>query len=67
MDPEFQKALIIVLIAGSVIFGIGTLALVLVFRGFGKAPGSSTHFGLMAGLVSFIFAICIGLLILSYR
>lgn len=67
MDPESQKALIIVLIAGSAIAAIGTVALVLVFRGFGKQPGSSSHFGLIAGLLAFVFAVCAGLLILSYR
>jgi len=67
VEPEFQKALIVVLVVGSVIFGIGTFALVLVFRGFGKRPGSSEHFALIAALLGFVFAVCVALLILSYR
>lgn len=48
--------------------GIGTVVLWFVFRAFGgQRPASSSHVGLMAGLVAFIFAICVGLLLLSYR
>jgi hypothetical protein len=58
----------IVMIAGTIICAIGTVTLVFVFRAFGgKQPGGSAHFGLMAGLVIFIFAVCGGLLLLSYR
>jgi uncharacterized membrane protein YidH (DUF202 family) len=68
VDPEFQKALIVVLIVGLGIAGIGTVALYFVFRAFGgQRPASSSHLGLMAGLVAFIFAVCAGLMLLSYR
>jgi membrane-bound metal-dependent hydrolase YbcI (DUF457 family) len=68
VDPESQKALIIVLVVGSIIAAIGTVALVFVFRQFGeKQAGSSAHFGLMAALLIFIFAVCGALFWLSYR
>jgi len=67
MDPEFQKILTIVLIVGSVVIAAGTLLLFVVFRAFGgKTPGSSTHFALIAALLGFVFACCLGLLLLSY-
>ncbi len=59
--------MVIVMVAGTIICAIGTITLVFVFRAFGKQPGGSTHFGLMAGLIIFIFAVCGGLLLLSYR
>jgi ABC-type siderophore export system fused ATPase/permease subunit len=68
VDPEFQKALIVVLAVGSIIGAIGTVTLVFVFRQFGeKRAGSSSHFGLMAALLIFIFAVCGALFLLSYR
>ena len=67
MDPEFQRALIVVLIVGSIIGVLGTVVLYFVFRAFGgKTPGSSSHFGLIALLIGFVFACCLGLLLLSY-
>jgi hypothetical protein len=60
--------MIVVLVVGLAIGGIGTVALWFVFRAFGgQRPGSSSHFGLMAGLVAFVFAVCIALFVLSYR
>ena len=57
-----------VLGVGFAVAGIGTVTLWLIFRAFGgQRPVSSSHVGLMAGLVAFIFAICVGLLLLSYR
>jgi uncharacterized membrane protein YidH (DUF202 family) len=68
LDSEFQKALIVVLVVGLTIAGIGTVALYFIFRAFGgQRPASSSHLGLMVGLVAFIFAVCGGLLLLSYR
>ena len=68
MDPEFQRALIVVLVVGSIIGAIGTVTLVIVFRQFGeKQAGSSSHLGLMAALLLFVFAVCGGLFLLSYR
>jgi hypothetical protein len=67
MDPESQRALIIVLIAGCAVMAICTVALVFVFRAFGGAkPASASHVGLMAALIAFVFACCAGLLLLSY-
>jgi hypothetical protein len=57
----------VILTAGLAIGGIATVALVFIFRGFGKQPGSSSHFGLMAGLLGFVFLICVVLFFLSYR
>jgi len=68
VDPESQRALIVVLIAGSSVAAIGTVTLVIVFRQFGeKRAGSSSHFALMAALLIFIFAVCGALFLLSYR
>ena len=68
MDPESQKALIVVLVVGSIIAAIGTVTLVFVFRQFGeKRAGSSSHMALMAALLVFIFAVCGALFVLSYR
>lgn len=60
--------MIVVLAVGLAIAGIGTAALWFVFRSFGgQRPGSSSHIGLMAGLVAFVFVVCAALLLLSYR
>lgn len=66
MDPEFQRALITVLIAGSLIAGIGTVLLVFAFRAFGGTkPGRPSPVALMAGLVAFVFACCLALFLLA--
>jgi len=68
VDPESQRALIIVLVVGSIIAAIGTVTLVVIFRQFGeKRAGSSSHIGLMAALLAFVFAVCAALFLLSYR
>ncbi len=67
MDPEFQRALIIVLIAGSVIMGAGAVTLFFIFRAFGeKKAGSSSHMGLIVALVAFVFVCCLLLFALAY-
>ena len=67
MDPEFQRAITVVLIAGSAVMAFGTLVLFFIFRTFGTAKaGSATHGGLIALLVAFVFICCLGLLALSY-
>lgn len=64
---EFQLALIVVLIAGSVIIGGGAVALYFIFRAFGgKKAGSSSHLGLIIGLVTFVFICCVLLFALAY-
>jgi hypothetical protein len=68
VEPEFQRALIVVLIAGSLIAGTGTVLLVFAFRAFGGAKaGRGSHIALMAGLVAFVFACCLGLFLLAQQ
>ena len=62
MDPEFQRALTIVLGVGAIIMGIGTIVLAFAFRSFEKKP----RLGLMAGLVIFLLVCCVLLFVLSY-
>jgi hypothetical protein len=67
MDPEFQRALIIVLVAGSLIGGAGALALFLIFRRFeGAGAGGTTHIALMVALIAFVLVSCLALFALSY-
>jgi multisubunit Na+/H+ antiporter MnhB subunit len=67
MDPEFLRPLSFVLIGGGAVCAIATVVLVLIFRRFGGAkPGSSSHFGLIAALVGFVFLCCLALFALSY-
>jgi len=63
---EFRRALITVLVAGSIIIGIGATAVVLTLRGFGKKAGSTKHVLLIVGMIAFIFLCCLGLFLLSY-
>ena len=68
MDPEFRKALTVVLIVGSIIAAIGTVGLFFVFRGFGRPDaGRSSHAALIAALVGFVFACCAILLVWAYQ
>jgi multisubunit Na+/H+ antiporter MnhB subunit len=68
MDPELQRAFIVVLIAGSIVIAVGTVTLYLVFRAYGgEKAGGKSHRTLVAALVGFIFLCCLGLLALSYR
>lgn len=67
MDPELQRALIIVGAVGGAIAVVGTVVLYFVFRAFGgKNAGGSSHFGLIAGLVGFVFLCCAALFMLAY-
>jgi hypothetical protein len=67
MDPQSQRALIVVLIVGSIIIAIGTTALFVVFRTYGGAKsGGTSHKTLIFALFGFIFLCCLGLLVLSY-
>lgn len=62
-DPEFQRALTIVLGVGSIMMGIATIVLAIVFRSFDtKKP----RLGLMAGLVGFLIVCSVLLFVLSY-
>lgn len=62
-QQEFQRALIVVLVAGTLVFGTGAATLYVIFRRF---QGSKPNVGLMAGLVVFIFLACLALFALSY-
>jgi len=67
MDPQYQRALILVLIIGSIVVAIGTLILFFIFRAYGEAKaGGTSHNTLIAALIVFIFLCCLGLLRLSY-
>jgi hypothetical protein len=67
MDPESQRALIVVLVVGSIVFAIGTITLIVVFRRFGNAnAGGRSHKRLMASLIGFIFLCCLAMFALSY-
>jgi hypothetical protein len=56
-----------VLVAGSLVTGVGTFVLFLVFRRFGtETAGGAAHGGLIAALVGFVFLCCLALLVLSY-
>ena len=61
MEPDFQRALLIVLVIGFLIAGIGGGALFLAFRSFGR----KSSLGIIAGVVAFIFACCLALFFLS--
>jgi hypothetical protein len=67
MDPQSQRALILVLVVGSIIVAIGTLTLYVIFRAYGeKKAGGTSHNALIAVLIAFIFLCCLGLFALSY-
>lgn len=61
MDPEFQRALVITLVAGLLIAGIGATALYAAFRSFGR----KSNLGIIAGVLAFVFACCLALFLLS--
>ena len=62
-DPEFQRALTVVLGVGAIIMGIATIVLAVVFRSFGSGK---PRLGLMAGLVMFLLVCCVLFFVLSY-
>jgi hypothetical protein len=67
VDPEFQRALTIVLIAGGAIGVIGAAVLFFAFRLFaGREAGGRKHIAVLASLIAFIFVCCFVLFILSY-
>lgn len=67
MDPEFQRAITIVLIGGGAVTAIATFVLFLVFRSFGGArAGTASHGAMIALLIGFVFVCCLGLLAISY-
>ncbi len=67
MDPQSQRALILVLIVGTIVMTIGTFTLFVIFRRFGEAEaGGTSHKGLIVALIAFIFLCCAALLKLAY-
>jgi hypothetical protein len=66
MDSNY-RALILVLVVGTLVMGIGATTLFIVFRRFGEAKaGGASHKTLIGALIAFIFLCCLGLLALSY-
>jgi hypothetical protein len=68
VDAEFSRLIVPVLVIGIIISGIGVTILVLAFRAFGTADsGKKGHIKLMAALLAFVLACCIGLFIASFQ
>jgi energy-converting hydrogenase Eha subunit A len=63
---EFQRALITVVVVGTIVIAIGATAIVLMMRSFGKKPGGTSHILIVAGLLGFILLCCAALFALSY-
>ena len=64
MDQEqFQRALWLVLAAGTLIAGAGGVTLYVILKRF---EGAKPNIGLMGGLLVFIFLVCAALFALSY-
>jgi hypothetical protein len=67
VEQDFQRALLVVVGLGSVMFGVGATALFLVFRGFGKpGAGKTRHLALMGGLIAFVMICCVILYFLAF-
>ena len=67
MDSPFPRALIVVLVVGSIVMAIGATTLYVIFRKFGEPnAGGQSHTTLIAALIAFIFLCCAGLFALSY-
>ena len=62
MDPEFERALTVVVGVGAMIMGVATIVLALFFRSFDSKP----RLGLMAILVVFLLVCSVLLFVLSY-
>ena len=62
MEPDFQCALLVVIIVGLLISAVGVTALYIAFRSFGR----KSSLGIIAALLAFIFLCCGALLALSY-
>jgi xanthine/uracil permease len=63
---EFQRALITVLVVGTIVIVIGTTAVVLMLRSFGKKPDGARHVAIVVGLIGFILLCCAVLFALAY-
>jgi hypothetical protein len=68
VDPEFQRVMAIVLVAGAIIFGGAAALLFIVFRRFeGPKAGGQSHLALIGGLLAFLLLACLLLFVASYR
>jgi len=64
VDPEFTKILIRVAIVGGSIGVIGAAALFFAIRAYRKGEFTATV--IVAALIAFVLACCVGLLLLSF-
>lgn len=66
MDPQFERATIIIIAISLAVFGTGALLLVLAYRAFGSAKrGDVKHVVLMVSTIIFVFLACLILLVWS--
>jgi hypothetical protein len=63
--PDFQTAIIRVIIVGTLIIGVGFTGLYFVFRSFGDEKGDRRPVMLLSALLLFIFVCCLLLYISS--
>ncbi|HEX6096725.1 MAG TPA: hypothetical protein VF432_10415 [Thermoanaerobaculia bacterium] len=63
MEPDFERALTVVLGVGAIIMGVGMIVLALAFRSF---AGNKPRLGLIVALVVFVFVCCGLLFALAY-
>ena len=67
MDPAGQRALILVLVIGTIVMAIATTTLVIIFRAYGGAKAGGTKQNVfIAALLTFVFLCCAALFALSY-
>jgi hypothetical protein len=67
MDPASQRALILVLVFGTIFMAIATTALVMIFRKYGGATaGGTSHKTMIVALLTMVFLGCLALFALSY-
>ncbi|HVR37770.1 MAG TPA: hypothetical protein VMU84_01645 [Thermoanaerobaculia bacterium] len=64
-EAEFQRALIVAIVAGTIIAGVGATALFFAFRAFGR--GKRAPLIILGALIVFIFASCLGLFLWAMR
>ena len=68
MDPELQRILIRVGIAGTVIMAIAAGALIVAFRSFGPKDGKNRDFraaAIIAAVLTFVMVCCVALFRMS--
>lgn len=66
MDPQFERATIIIVAISLAVFGTGALLLTLAYRAFGTAKrGDVKHVVLMVAAIAFVLIACVVLLVWS--